>query len=181
MDFFEVIRARRSLRCFSDQPVAEEDLMAMLEAARLAPSATNEQLWHFIVIRDKELTGRMRDMVNAMIDISIEAASDEARRQHLSRMRFYSTHFADAPVAIAVAARPWVGGGYSSPQDTAPRDLALESAAAAVAHLQLAATALGYGSCFASAPAEFAGQELEAMLGVEPPRKPLEEICTFIG
>jgi nitroreductase len=39
----------------------------------------------------------------------------------------------------------------------------------AVAHLQLAATALGYGSCFASSPAEFAREELEAVLGVEQP------------
>ncbi|TET15773.1 MAG: nitroreductase family protein, partial [Dehalococcoidia bacterium] len=55
MDFFETVRKRRSLRRFSDQPVAYEDILAMLEAATLAPSATNEQPWPFIVIREKEL------------------------------------------------------------------------------------------------------------------------------
>jgi nitroreductase len=117
-------------------------------------------------------------------------------------MRFYSTHFAAAPVAIAVLARPWAGGGYSSHPDSTSHDLALQSIAMAVAQLLLAATALGYSSCFASAPAEFAREELEALIGVEPPwflvgtislgmavkqpqerapRKALEEVCTFIG
>jgi nitroreductase len=202
MDFFETVRKRRSLRRFSDQPVAYEDILAMLEAATLAPSATNEQPWHFIVIRDRELKEGMRDVVNAMVETSIAATEDESRRQRLSGMQFYSTHFADAPVAIAVLARPWVGAGYSSPRGSTPRDLGLASVAMAVAHLQLAATALGYSSCFASGPAEFAREELEAVLGMEqpwfligmvslgvaakpprerPPRKSPEEVCTFIG
>ena len=67
IDFFEVIRRRRSIRRFSDRPVAEQDLKAILEAARLAPSATNEQPWSFIVVRDRELKNGMRDMVDAMI------------------------------------------------------------------------------------------------------------------
>lgn len=202
MDFFETVRTRRSLRRFSDNPVAHEDILTMLEAAILAPSATNEQPWHFIVIRDRNLKEGMRDMVNAMVDAAIAGTANESHKQRITGMRFYSTHFADAPVAIAVLARPWVGGGYSSPTDPAHRDLALVSVAMAVAHLQLAATALGYNSCFASGPAEFAREELEAMLSVQQPwfligmvslgiatkpprdrplRKPLEEVCTFIG
>jgi nitroreductase len=76
------------------------------------------------------------------------------------------------------------------------------SVAMAIDHLQLAATALGYSSCFASSPAEFAREELEALLHVSkpwflvgiislgvaakrpakrPPRKPVEEVSTFIG
>jgi len=193
---------RRSVRRFSDRPVVEQDLKAMLEAARLAPSATNEQPWRFIVIRDRELKNGMRDMVNAMIGLVLDTVADESRRRRIEGMRAYSTHFADAPVAIAVLARSWAGGGYNSPQDTAPRDLALESVSMAVDHLLLAATAKGYGTCFASAPAEFARQELEDMLHVEspwflvgmvsigmaaqspesePPRKSVEDICTFIG
>ncbi len=202
MDLFETVRRRRSIRRFSDQPVAHEDILAMLEAATLAPSATNEQPWHFIVISDRELREGMRDMVNAILETSIAATEDESRRQSLSGMQFYSTHFADAPVAIAVLARPWVGGGYSSPTDPTPRDLGVASVAMAVAHLLLAATALGYSSCFASGPAEFAREELEAILSVEPPwfligmvalgvaakpprerppRKSVDEVCTFIG
>src|SRR3972149_1453326 len=135
MDFFEVVKKRRSIRRFSNQPVMEEDLRAMLEAASLAPSATNEQPWHFITIRDNELKKGMRDMVSSIIDAVLETISDEARRKRLEGMRIYSTHFAQAPVAIAVLARPWVGGGYSSSLDTAPRDLALLSVGKGVAHL----------------------------------------------
>lgn len=201
MDFFEAVKKRRSICEFSNKPVAHQDILTMLEAAILAPSATNEQPWRFIVIRDKELKECMRDAVNAMVDATIAATDDKSHKQRLKWMRSYSTHFADAPVAVAVLARPWVGGKYSPPTDPAHRDLALMSVAMAVAHLQLAATALGYSSCFASAPAEFAREELEALLHVEqpwflvgiislgvaakrpgkrPPRKPVEEVCTFI-
>ncbi|MGB3129506.1 MAG: nitroreductase family protein [Dehalococcoidia bacterium] len=202
MDFFETVRRRQSTRRFSDQPVAHEDILTMLEAATLAPSATNEQPWHFIVIRDKELKQGMRDVVKAVLEASISETDNQARRKRLARMRFYSTHFAAAPVAIAVLARPWTGGSYGSRPDSTSHDLALQSIAMAVAQLLLAATALGYSSCFASAPVEFAREELEALIGVEPPwflvgtislgmaakqpqerapRKALEEVCTFIG
>jgi nitroreductase len=202
MDFFETARKRRSVCHFSDQPVAQKDIIAMLEAAILAPSATNEQPWRFIVIRDKNLKEGMRDVVNAVVETMIAATDSKSRKKRLAWMQSYSTHFADAPVAIAVLARPWVGGGYGAPTDSAHRDLALLSVAMAVAHLQLAATALGYSSCFASSPAEFARNELEALLGVEQPwflvgivslgvaakrpgkrptRKPVEEVCAFIG
>ena len=202
MDFFETVRKRRSVCHFSDQPVAQKDIIAILEAAILAPSATNEQPWLFIVIRDKNLKEGMRDVVNAVVEAVTAATDSKSRKKRLAWMQSYSTHFADAPVAIAVLARPWVGGGYGAPTDSAHRDLALLSVAMAVAHLQLAATALGYSSCFASSPAEFARLELEAMLGMEQPwflvgiislgraakqpgkrptRKSIDEVCAFIG
>jgi nitroreductase len=202
MEFFETVKRRQSIRRFISTEVPHEDIVAMLEAAMLAPSATNEQPWRFIVIRDEGLKKSMRDAISAIVQSSMEAADDREHRQRLSRMRLYSTHFAQAPVAIAVLARPWVGARYDCSQDPAHRDLALQSVAMAAAHLQLAATALGYGSCFSSAPVEFARQELEAMLGVEDPwfmvgmislgeaaktprerapRKAPDEVCTFIG
>jgi nitroreductase len=202
MDFFETVRKRRSVCQFSDQPVANKDIMAMLEAAILAPSATNEQPWYFIVIRDKSLKEAMRDVVNAIVEAVTESTNDKLRKKRLAWMQSYSTHFADAPVAIAALARPWVGGGYSESTNPARRDLALESVAMAVAHFQLAATALGYSSCFASSPAEFAREEIEAILHVEKPwflvgiislgiaakrsgkrpaRKSVAEVCAFIG
>lgn len=202
MDFFDTVRKRRSIRHYSDQPVAHQDILTMLDAAILAPSATNEQPWRFIVIRDKALREGMRDVINAIVETMMASAESESRQQRLAEMKLYSTHFAAAPVAIAVLAQPWVGGGYASPNSSAPRDLALLSVAMAVAHLQLAATALGYNSCFASGPAEFAREEIEAMLGVEQPwflvgmislgkaakpprerpvRKPVAEVSTFIG
>jgi len=45
----ELLRRRWSPRAFSDQPVSQEHLCSMLEAARWAPSSNNEQPWHFLV------------------------------------------------------------------------------------------------------------------------------------
>ncbi len=48
MDFKELIQTRRSIRKFRAEEVEEEDLREILEAARLAPSASNLQPWKFI-------------------------------------------------------------------------------------------------------------------------------------
>jgi nitroreductase len=50
--FLKLCRARRSTRRFSDRPVEKEKVERCLEAARLAPSASNRQPWRFIVFDD---------------------------------------------------------------------------------------------------------------------------------
>ena len=50
----EAIAQRRSIRAYTDEPVSEEALEEILEAARLAPSGSNTQPWHYIVIRSAE-------------------------------------------------------------------------------------------------------------------------------
>jgi nitroreductase len=54
MQFANVLVKRRSIRKFKDTPVPKEDLLKILEAARIAPSASNRQPWHFVVVEDKE-------------------------------------------------------------------------------------------------------------------------------
>ncbi|MTV48789.1 nitroreductase family protein [Heliobacillus mobilis] len=51
----DAILSRRSVRTYTDQPVADELVKELLEAAMSAPSAGNEQPWHFIVIKDRQL------------------------------------------------------------------------------------------------------------------------------
>ncbi|HHT17785.1 MAG TPA: nitroreductase [Papillibacter sp.] len=58
----EAILARRSIRKYSDRPIEPEKLVTVLEAARLAPSATNGQNWRFIVVQDKE---KLAELVQA--------------------------------------------------------------------------------------------------------------------
>ncbi len=55
MDALEAIRTRRSIRRYTPEPVSEETVKVLLEAAMSAPSAGNEQPWHFIVITDRRL------------------------------------------------------------------------------------------------------------------------------
>lgn len=58
------MKERWSPRAFSDKAVSEEDLMALLEAARYAPSCNNEQPWRFIVAADEEKLTRMREALD---------------------------------------------------------------------------------------------------------------------
>ncbi len=55
MDAMKAILSRRSIRQFSKEPVSDKDIKELLEAAMRAPSALNEQPWHFIVITDREV------------------------------------------------------------------------------------------------------------------------------
>ena len=55
MDFYDVIRTRRSIRAYRPDPVEPDKLDRILQAGRLAPSACNLQPWHFVVITDPAL------------------------------------------------------------------------------------------------------------------------------
>lgn len=55
MDAIEAIHGRRSIRSYTDEPVSEEDIDVLLEAAMAAPSAGNQQPWHFVVIDERRL------------------------------------------------------------------------------------------------------------------------------
>ena len=54
MNTIETIAARRSIRKFTEETVADKDIKQLLEAGMNAPSARNSQPWHFIVIRDRK-------------------------------------------------------------------------------------------------------------------------------
>jgi nitroreductase len=51
----DVILSRRSIRKYTNEKVSEEDIKELLQAAMSAPSAGNEQPWHFIVIDDRNI------------------------------------------------------------------------------------------------------------------------------
>jgi nitroreductase len=55
MELFEAMQTQLSARGYTDDPVSEEDVDLILEAATWAPNATNRQLWEFIVVRDPEV------------------------------------------------------------------------------------------------------------------------------
>ena len=50
MDVFQAIKARRSIRQFTDEPIGKEALEKLLDAARWAPTASNQQRWRFVVV-----------------------------------------------------------------------------------------------------------------------------------
>jgi nitroreductase len=118
MDVLEAIRSYRPCAGYDPRPVAPETLMKILGAARLAPSQLNLQPWRFVVVRDDEQKRLL------------------AQASHKGRL------IAEAPAAIVAFAVeedvPVTIGGYISAY---PLDVA-----AAVALLQIAATAEGLGT-----------------------------------
>jgi len=78
MDAMNAILSRRSIRRYTEQPVSDETIKELLEAAMSAPSAGNEQPWHFLVIRERQIL-------------------NEIPKYHQ-----YSHMLKDAPVAIMV-------------------------------------------------------------------------------
>jgi len=55
MDAMDAILSRRSIRRYTSQMVSDELIKELLDAAMSAPSAGNEQPWHFVIIRDKNI------------------------------------------------------------------------------------------------------------------------------
>ena len=96
MDVQEAVRTRLTVRRFKPDPVPDEVVHGLLEAARLAPSSRNLQPWHFIVVRDRETL------------------------QRLGRIASSGEFVADAPMAIAIAMdnadRPDLDAGRSLQQ-----------------------------------------------------------------
>lgn len=80
MDIFEALFTRRSIRKYTQEDISDEDLSILLKAAMLAPSASNRQPWHFVVVRDPKV------------------------RAALAERHPYAKMAADAPVVIVVCA-----------------------------------------------------------------------------
>lgn len=59
---FEAMRTQRAIRYFKPDPVPRDVLERLLEAATKAPSGTNRQMWHFVIVQDAELRGKLADV-----------------------------------------------------------------------------------------------------------------------
>jgi nitroreductase len=59
MNLLDIIKGRRSIRRYQSREVEQEKIDKILEAGQWAPSASNRQPWHFIVIRDPETRKRL--------------------------------------------------------------------------------------------------------------------------
>jgi nitroreductase len=81
----DAILNRRSVRQYTDDPVRQEDVETILEAARWAPSGLNNQPWRFVVVRDPEVKERVaaqtryREIIrNAPVIIAIFLENEES-------------------------------------------------------------------------------------------------------
>ena len=127
MDVMEAIRTRRSIRRYKPDPVDEETLKTVLEAARLAPSWGNKQCWRFIVVRDNNVKAELADSL-VQVEIGGALADNPVRfRFHLRGGSLYS--FWVSPDK-AGASHGYVGAGgpgLTGPTDTVGRGAAQAS------------------------------------------------------
>ena len=61
MDILEVIKNRRSIRRYKQEPISEDEINKILEAGRWAPSSGNRQPWKFIVVRSKDVIKKLAE------------------------------------------------------------------------------------------------------------------------
>ncbi|MCX6257249.1 MAG: nitroreductase family protein [Bacteroidia bacterium] len=54
--------SRRSIRKYTDQPLTDEQIRLILDAGMCAPSAGNQQPWHFVVVKDKLMLQKMSEV-----------------------------------------------------------------------------------------------------------------------
>jgi nitroreductase len=118
-NFFDVIRKRRSIRKYKDIEIPDEHIIQMLEAARLAPSTNNTQPWQYIAVKNPETIGLL----------SLVAGGQK--------------FIADAKAVIISLANRAASCCPGNPSMWHIQDTMI-----ATEHLVLAATALGYGSCW---------------------------------
>ena len=138
------IKNRRSVRMFIDKPVSDESLQIVLNAANQAPSAHNQQSWRFVVIRGDKKS----DLVNL---ICTKATGFPKPVSVL--LRLASRSIASSPVVIAVANSGELiarGTELFKIDKHAGHDffriMEIQSSAAAVENLLIAATSLGVSS-----------------------------------
>jgi nitroreductase len=139
MEFSELIRKRYSVRAYKPDPVEEDKLQQILEAVRLAPTASNRQPFQFIIIHTAGREAELR--------------------------RIYSRNwFVQAPLVICacgIPAQNWVRSDGKNYNDV---DVAI-----AMDHLVLAAADAGLGTCWVAAFNPAAAREVLGLPhGVEP-------------
>jgi len=179
MTFADAVEGRCSVRRFTDEPVPREDVRAMIALATRAANAGNKQMWRFIAVDDRDLLRRMGETVAAKLDEIAAWPSLRGEERKVRGMKGFSTFFAEAPLTIVVLGLPYVSAGDElllkagctiEERDRLRARPDLQSIGAAVQLLCTAAHAMGYGTCWMTAPV-IAAPELEQLLGVEPPAK----------
>ena len=125
MDVKTAIHTRRSVRKYKSTPVPKELVLELLEAANLAPSATNRQPWEFVVVHRSYLE-RLEDILKEAFRERVAGVSEEVMRRAIKDLSlpedasgdrlkglgtFYRT-LGGAPIAIGVCLPrekdPWV-------------------------------------------------------------------------
>jgi nitroreductase len=157
MDTYEAIMTRRSVRKFKNSPICDKQIWKYLEAANMAPTASNKQPWEFIVI-DRQDLDQIQSMLESSFTERVKYDDEEFRNRIkdlpiptedtggdkvLGLQKFFKS-LGGAPVAVLV---------YIEDSEDAWKDfINMQDASAAVQNLILAAWNDGVGSCWMCGP-----------------------------
>ncbi len=101
-DFLSLAHERYSCRAFTDQPVEAEKVDALLEAARVAPTAVNKQPWHAWVVADPAALEKINATTRFGFGAKTVIVLGADRSQAWTR-KFDSANFADVDASIVGA------------------------------------------------------------------------------
>ena len=211
MSELDFIYKRKSIRDYKDAVIPKEDILKMLDAATHAPSPKHQQNWHFVVVQDKEIINKMAEAVSKSHEYIASLTKNEDENKKFMRVLPYYINFQRASCAILVYANEYKmveekilrenNVGEDIIEVMKSTQSAAQGIGAAVENFMLAATAMGYGTCYMTGPVH-AKKEIEEIINFEKPeyslmsiislgvpadetpdspkRKPLEEVVTFI-
>ena len=175
----ELLRTRRSVRAFTDEPVAKDQLVRIIEGATTAPSSTNRQPWRFTVVRSRAMRTRIVEAVGAQVAEIKHVISQGHHAEDFGNYGdFFHEPLVSAQVIIIPQYRPYPdlianliesGGGDPKRYCTAGAMQAeLVSTSASIMALLLQAHAEGLGACMMAGPM-VARDEIHQLLGIHEP------------
>jgi F420 biosynthesis protein FbiB-like protein len=154
---FETIYNCRAIRYFTTDPVPDELVTKLLDAAIRAPSGSNRQAWHFVVVTDPAVKKTLQEYYKQSFDVYAQmmadvpprpGVSEETQARVVKSAVYLSEHLHEAPVLIIpclVFERGRITGDGAM-QDLARKSL-YSSIYPAVQNLLLACRAHGLGAC----------------------------------
>jgi nitroreductase len=175
---FEAIHSARALRRFKPDPVPDDVLTKVLDAAIRAPSGSNAQSWLFVVVKDAERRRKLGEIYHRAGQILLGMYAQRERPEHLdekqySRMLAGATylidHMQDAPVLLVVGqkADPMLANAAPEMNDLMRKMTRLSGSSVypAVQNVILACRALGLGTVLTTIHFFFE-DEVRAVLGL---------------
>lgn len=177
MSQLQFIYNRVSIRSFKDDVIPNADIEEIIKAATYAPSGKNQQNWHFVVVKNREI---IAGIVKAVQEKNAELAEfiPESKQKAFRGMVNYHTVFKGAPVLVLAYAGPYptvaddlTEAGIMKSEDIAffrQANPGIQAVAAAMENLLLSAAALGYGTCWMTGPT-YAAAEISRLVGFDKP------------
>lgn len=157
MDLYEALYTTRAMRRVGPEPVPEDVVRQMLDAAVRAPSGSNAQNWRWLTVTDRATMARLGplyakayDILNNTVYAGIEPRNDQDVRVR-SSSTWLAEHFAEVPLVIFAFHRNDPSGASVYP---------------AIWNLMLAARGLGVGTTLTTILGMFKSAELFEVLGV---------------